>query len=358
MIPLRLEVSAEGDAPFVTRLTRRATAADADSILLEGDGAPAFAGSAGLFTFESLPPEGFDGDVLLIDPVRGTGQRLIRAGSRHNSLLVTEQCDQLCLMCSQPPKKSHSDRFALLEQACLLAPPDSAIGISGGEPTLYKAQLFDLIERTVAARPDIQFHVLSNGQHFGKGDVERLRRPAFANVTWGIPLYAPGAELHDDVVGKVGAFDRLFQSFGVLLQAGSQIELRTVLLQANAPVLGELAVLISHRLRFVHVWSIMQLENIGFARRRWSSLYFDHANDFGPVRAAIDRMQVGGLAVRLFNFPRCSVPAAYRAFATASISDWKRKYPEGCAGCREQAACTGFFEWHPNEHANAQVTPL
>ena len=30
---------------------------------------------------------------------------LFRASSKHNSFLVTEQCNHYCLMCSQPPKK-------------------------------------------------------------------------------------------------------------------------------------------------------------------------------------------------------------------------------------------------------------
>ncbi|MBL7373277.1 His-Xaa-Ser system radical SAM maturase HxsC, partial [Escherichia coli] len=83
----------------------------------------------------------------------------------------TERCDQLCVMCSQPPKKTHVDRFALFEQACLLAEPDSVIGISGGEPTLYKAELLGMIERVLTARPDLAFHVLTNGQHFQSEDI-------------------------------------------------------------------------------------------------------------------------------------------------------------------------------------------
>src|SRR5690606_40913863 len=60
------------------------------------------------------------------------------ADSRHNTLLVTERCDQLSVMCSQPPKKQHTDLFPLLKQACLLAPKGATIGFSGGEPTLYQ----------------------------------------------------------------------------------------------------------------------------------------------------------------------------------------------------------------------------
>lgn len=359
MIPLRVPAVSDAAMPFVTRLKRSGPGRPEDSLLVDEDrDGAAFSGDHGLFVLDALSGGDFDDDVVLVDPGRGRVERLIRASSVHNSLLVTERCDQLCVMCSQPPKKSHVDRFSLFEQACRLAPGGAVIGISGGEPTLYKEQLLDLVERTHDVRPDVSFHILSNGQHFEREDVRRLRSKAFCAVTWGIPLYAAEAALHDKIVGKLGAFDRLHESFARLIEAGARIELRTVLLQSNARHLPELATYVMHRLRFIHVWSIMQLEHIGFARNRWNDLYFDHASDFAPVATAIDTMLSHDLAVRLFNFTRCSVPGAYRRFAAASISDWKRKYLPGCKSCREQAQCTGFFDWHPADHPSARVHAL
>ncbi|BDB44749.1 MULTISPECIES: hypothetical protein [Mycobacterium] len=47
-----------------------------------------------------------DGDVLSIHPPSGRVRVLYRRSSRHNYFLVTERCNNYCLMCSQPPKKS------------------------------------------------------------------------------------------------------------------------------------------------------------------------------------------------------------------------------------------------------------
>lgn len=102
----------------------------------------------------------------------------------------------------------------------------------------------------------------------------------------------------------------------------------------------------------------MQLEHIGFAKNRWTTLHFDHGRDFTPIAAALDRALARALPVRLVNFPRCSVPPPYRALAKASISDWKRKFAPTCGGCREQDRCSGFFEWHPQGETIAGVTPL
>jgi His-Xaa-Ser system radical SAM maturase HxsC len=361
MIRLHLPATAEAEQPFVTRLrSRQRDEPDpSDSYLVETDGtSSSFAGRHGLLAVDGVPGGELDGDIVLVQPRSGRLERLLRAGSPHNTLLVTERCDQLCVMCSQPPKKTHVDRFQLFEEACLLAEPGSLIGISGGEPTLYKEQLLDMIDHVLTRRPDLEFHVLSNGQHFGREDVERLRDPLYRRVSWGIPIYAPEPALHDEIVGKAGAFARLEESFAFLLLAGARVELRTVLLTANLPVLAALARYVTTRLRFVEVWSIMQLENTGFARNRWGRLVVDHRAGFEPVASALDCAALHAVPAQLFNFPRCSVPPAYRHLAVASISDWKRKYVPACGACRERERCCGFFEWHPEDDAIAGATPL
>ena len=360
MIELTLPAIAEASLPFIARLrtSRPNTPSPHDALLWAEDAeGTVYAGPQGLVAIDGLSAAALDGDVVLVQPDGRRIERLLRAGSPHNTLLVTERCDQLCVMCSQPPKKTHVDRFALFEQACLLAEPDSVIGISGGEPTLYKQALLTMIERVLAQRSDLAFHVLTNAQHFDADDVERLRAPIFRQVLWGVPLYASDLAVHDEIVGKAGAFARLEKSFAHLLMAGARVELRTVLVTSNLAELPKLARYVTRRLRFVHAWSIMQLEHVGFARNRWPQLYVDHSQDFAALAAALDEAKLHGIPARLFNFPRCTVPEPYRHLAAASISDWKRKYLPACGSCRERDACTGFFEWHP-ESATRGVHPL
>ena len=360
MIELTLPAVIEAAHPFIARLhASRPNAPSPHDALLWGEDASGtvYASQHGLVAIDGLSAAELDGDIVLVQPDGGRIERLLRAKSPHNTLLVTERCDQLCVMCSQPPKKTHVDRFALFEMACLLAEPGSVIGISGGEPTLYKEALLAMIERVLAQRAELAFHVLTNAQHFDADDVERLRAPLFRQVLWGVPLYASDPALHDDVVGKAGAFARLQESFAHLLMAGARVELRTVLMTSNLTCLPELARHVTRRLRFVHAWSIMQLENIGFARNRWPQLYVDHSQDFTPIASALNEAKLRGVPARLFNFPRCTVPEPYRHLAAASISDWKRKYVSACSTCSERDACTGFFEWHP-EAATQGVHPL
>lgn len=208
-----------------------------------------FSGAFGIVAIEGIPPGQLEGEVVLVDPARRRIERLLRAESTTNTLLVTERCDQLCVMCSQPPKKTHVDRFDLLERACLLAPED-IIGISGGEPMLYKERLLTLMERTLSIRADLSFHVLTNGQHLTAADIQRLGAPEYRRVGWGIPLYSTELALHDLLVGKDGAFAQLAGGLSNLAMAGARIELRTVVMNDNVGGLPVLAGYVSSRLRF------------------------------------------------------------------------------------------------------------
>lgn len=299
-----------------------------------------------------------DNDVLLLLPGQRSAHRLVRASSPHNTFLVTERCDQLCVMCSQPPKAHHTDLFPYFAQAASLAPKDVYLGISGGEPTLYKRELFDLLLNSLEERPDLRFHVLTNGQHFDEEDIEVLRRLPHDRVLWGVPLYSTKAAQHDEIVAKPGAHARLMKSFSILARAGTAIELRTVVMKTNVDDLPNLARFVATRLPFISVWALMQLESIGYARKNWDALFFDNSSDFGSIGRSLDMVHAHGIEAQLYNFPLCTLPVEYRQFAPQTISDWKRKYVADCTLCSARNACAGFFEWYPEDRGFAGVGPL
>lgn len=357
MIPLVLSARSDATEAFVTRLVPERSSVEADSYCLSSSGDHSlWCGMFGLFELDQ-PRHAVEGDIVLVEPDAGRAERLIRVGSPHNSLLVTEQCDQLCVMCSQPPKKTHHNRFAFFESACRLAAPGTVIGITGGEPTLHLAPLLGMLERVLAERPDLAFHILSNGQHFTAANCARLSGLLRSNIVWGIPLYAEASVLHDRIVGKPGAFERLMESFAHLFTMRARIELRTVLMRDNLDNLGSLARFVAINLAHVEQWSLMGLENIGFARRRWRELYVDFRHDFAAIGQGLDCASLHGVPARLFNFPLCHVPPAFRGYAVASISDWKQRFAQACTTCSARNQCAGFFEWHP-EHLLDEVHPL
>jgi His-Xaa-Ser system radical SAM maturase HxsC len=293
-------------------------------------------------------PDSLNGDVVLVVPGRGTLHRLIRSSSKHNTLLVTEQCDQKCIMCSQPPKPYHTDMFDSFLQAVKLAPKNATIGVSGGEPLLHKERLFGFLKNAQSARPDIHFHVLTNGQHLCPLDESILRALDLTRIVWGVPIYSANREIHDTIVAKSGAFDALETNLALLGRVGAVIELRTVVLKSNLDQLEDLANHISRHQSYAHVWAIMQLENIGYARMNWDKEFCDTSVDFDGVARAIDIATGRGLGTLLYNFPLCTVPNSYRRYCVASISDWKQKFLAPCTDCSLRSECTGFFEWYPD----------
>ncbi|NTF52975.1 His-Xaa-Ser system radical SAM maturase HxsC [Agrobacterium rhizogenes] len=362
MIALRLKIDPLPlEAPIVVRLMGSPDDVETehDAVLLEREGGRHEYDFNGFsLVVHAGPDESLDRDVLLILPGQSSAHRLIRASSQHNTLLVTEQCDQLCVMCSQPPKKYHTDLFEQFALAISLAPAQATIGISGGEPLLHKERLFAMLEYVTENRPDIGFHILSNGQHFEPSDMVRLTRLGTQRILWGIPLYSATPAVHDRIVGKEGAFALLEGGLTILMRAGASVELRTVAMRQNAECLEGLADYIGTRLGFISVWAIMQLERIGFGKMNWNASFLDSSVEFAGIAQALDMMAVRGIEVALYNFPLCSVPQSYQRLALSTISDWKRKYLDFCSNCGARTACGGFFEWYNHTDGFSALGPI
>lgn len=345
MIPLQLPTRFDDPdtPPFVARLGDEGVSGAslvaelANDLVFQHDGAS--------FAIDREVAMQAVGDVVFAEPAAGRISRWIRKDSLHNTLLVTERCDQLCIMCSQPPRKSHIDRFAFFLEACRLAQPGATIGLSGGEPTLFLPALVNLVRQVALARPDISFHILTNAQHFREDDIGALREPAFANVLWGVPVYAAKASLHDRLVGKSGAHRLLRDGLSILARAGQAVELRTVLMQPNYAALPDLARFVVGHAPFVVTWALMQLEAAGFARTRWGELFVDHSREVAPLATAVALASAHGIETVIYNTPHCSVPEALRSRLRPSISDWKRAFPADCEPCSQRSACSGFFTW-------------
>lgn len=316
--------------------------------------------SFGKFTIFLKDEDEYEDDVLLCLPETGKVQRIYRANSRYNSILLTERCDQLCVMCSQPPRRTYDKwRFPLFKEAFDLIPEDGRVVISGGEPTVYKEELFDILNHTATNRPDVSFQILSNCQHFTEQDIEPMK--ALHNkidILWGIPLYSHDEENHDLIVGKKGAFNPLMENLFLLASSGAAIELRTVLTAKNALDLPQLAVFVADHIPFISRWAIMAMEPIGFAKANREQLFYDHSIAPQPLSKTLDICKLRGINATLFNFPRCTIEARHRHYCAQSISDWKNKFLSECEGCVERDICAGFFEWYDKKWAWENVRKI
>ena len=93
--------------------------------------------------------------------------------SNSNVLFVTNQCNNRCIMCCQPPHGGDDidAYYACNERLIKTAPKDTKeVCITGGEPTLAGDKLISLVDLVRQELPNTSIHILSNGRNFQLND--------------------------------------------------------------------------------------------------------------------------------------------------------------------------------------------
>ena len=271
---------------------------------------------------------------------------LWKNSARHNALLLTEQCDNYCLMCSQPPKdRDDVWLFDRARKVMSLLPRDArALSLTGGEPTLHADALIGLLEHCKRVAPGLSLHLLSNGRRFA--DPQFTRRYAavgLSDIMAGIPLYAPEPGLHDFIVQAAGAFNETMHGILNLASLGQAVEIRIVVQRHTVPVLAGLAAFIVRNLPFVAQVALMGLEMTGLARPNSPLVWADPADYQHELAAAVDILTTAGIATRIYNHQLCVLDRRLWPYAVRSISDWKNDYLDICRTCTVRDACGGVF---------------
>jgi His-Xaa-Ser system radical SAM maturase HxsC len=286
------------------------------------------------------------GDIVYVSPDGRRVTVLWKDSARHNGLLLTEQCDNYCLMCSQPPKeRDDSWLYARARKVIGLLPDDArALSFTGGEPTLNGEAFLGLLEHCQEVAPGLSVHVLSNGRRFA--DAEFARRYAsagLADIMVGIPVYAPEPGLHDFIVQAAGAFDETVHGILNLASLGQAVEIRVVVQRHTVPVLADLAAFIVRNLPFVAQVALMGLEMTGLARPNSTLVWADPADYQRELAGAVGILTTAGIETRIYNHQLCVLDQSLWPYAVRSISDWKNDYLDICRSCAVRDACGGVF---------------
>ena len=286
------------------------------------------------------------GDIIHVPDDGGRVAVLWKNSARHNALLLTEQCDNYCLMCSQPPKdRDDAWLFDRARKVISLLPDGArALSLTGGEPTLHADALIGLLEHCKRVAPGLSVHLLTNGRRFA--DPEFTRRYAAVGLTdimAGIPVYAPEPGLHDFIVQAVGAFDETVHGILNLASLGQAVEIRVVVQRHTVPVLTGLATFVARNLPFVAQVALMGLEMTGLARPNSPLVWADPADYQSELAAAVDILATAGIATRIYNHQLCVLDRRLWPYAVRSISDWKNDYLDICRSCSVRDECGGVF---------------
>jgi His-Xaa-Ser system radical SAM maturase HxsC len=297
----------------------------------------------------AVPPQyGYldDGDVLGLDHLSKKFRTLFRRKSAHNSFLVTERCNNYCLMCSQPPKDI-DDRWILneiKESLALVDPTTRALTFTGGEPLSDWSDFIGVLRQCRDQLPITSLQVLTNGRAFAHSEiVDAWKGIGHPNLMAAIPVYASVDCVHDHVVQAEGAFDETVLGILKLKDRGQSVEIRVVLHALTAPIISETCRWIARNLPFVDHVALMGLENTGFAIANDAILWIDPMDYRDALAEAVDRLIDADVNVSVYNLPRCVLARSVWPHAIQSISDWKNGFVEECNGCEEKNNCSGFF---------------
>jgi His-Xaa-Ser system radical SAM maturase HxsC len=290
-----------------------------------------------------------DSDVITFSSDLKRMSVLWRNKSAANTILLTERCDNYCVMCSQPPK--YIDDSYLLEQAKDLITALKGvkaefpiIGITGGEPTLYGRKFADLLSQIDRDLPDYDVHVLSNGRRFADSTFcQSIKNVVSDRLVIGIPIYGAIAEDHDEVVGSDGAFYETVLGIHNLVEMGALVEIRVVLQRALLGKLVGIADFVSRSLPGTIQVALMGLELMGFARSNFEVVWVDPLDYASELVAATRHLAANGCNPRIYNHQLCVLAPEIRRYAVSSISDWKREFDTVCSECAVATECGGFF---------------
>ena len=261
---------------------------------------------------------------------------------------VTNQCNSNCIMCPDSVKlRTRPNEVTmenLLEQIGEINPEAEHVDITGGEPTLLKEQLPELIEAVFRQAPDAEVLMLSNGRSFAAGGyTERFSAFAHRRLKIEIPIHGDCAELHDRIAGCPESFVQTRAGIHHLLEAGVEVGIRIVVSRLNYSRLNELIRFISREFPEIKYVNLMGMEVLGNAWKNREQVWieFDEVKD--SLQQAVEQCFACGIIPSLYNYPLCLFDRKYWYCYRNSISDYKIRYFEEFEKCTEKSRCGGFF---------------
>jgi His-Xaa-Ser system radical SAM maturase HxsC len=301
-----------------------------------------------------------DGDIISYSE-EGKIWVLFRKEAKYNTFLLTERCNHLCLMCSQPPKKK--DDGWLLEQAMcatdLIPKTTTRFGFSGGEPTLYGEGLIKLIEKCAGILPFTTIDILTNGRAFSDPSYAKsLANIGHKSCQLCIPLYSHIPEVHDYVVQARGAFDETIDGILNLKALNQKVEIRIVIHKQTIQSLVETCQYITKNLRFVDHVALMGLEITGFTRANFDSLWIDPYEYKDILSEAVNVLNLSKIRNSVYNHQLCIINQDIEKNYVHSISDWKNEYLDICKDCTRRADCGGFFSSSLLHQHSSHIQPF
>lgn len=267
--------------------------------------------------------------------------------SNDNTLFLTGQCNNRCLMCCQPPTIENDIEELYYRNIRIIdeSPDDiQVIGLSGGEPLLLGERLFDLIDIIRSKFPTSHIHLLSNGRLFKNPSIaNKLKDHAGDSLIVGIPIHSDYEKDHDIIAGVKGAYSDTMRGLYELAACDIEIELRIVINAINYKRLNQMSDFIFKNLPFVSWTAFMGMEMTGCAIDNYSTIWVEPESYAKYLEEAVLNLSSWNMESVIYNIPLCLLSEALHQYAVRSISDWKVMYADVCNRCSKKQECCGLF---------------
>jgi len=300
--------------------------------------------------FIKIAPKDFisldSGDIILFKP-NGIVQVLFYKNLNDNALFLTNNCNNACIICSQPPRII-DDRtyYYLLNSAIieLMTSIPSTIGITGGEPTLLEYDLISLIKKISSKFPLTNIQILSNGRKFS--DIiysKTISQVKAENILVCIPLHSDYYSDHDKISGIIGSFNETLKGIYNLFRFNVNVEIRIVINKLNYSRLHQIADYIFKNLPALCHIAFMGMEYTGLAIKNVNELLIFPEDYQNELENAVLYLSSWGMNVSIYNIPICLLKPSLYNYSNKSISNWKVKFFDECEGCLQKNNCGGSF---------------
>ena len=297
------------------------------------------------------------GDIIEIRP-SGEWIILYKQTWENLTLYMTGNCNNHCIMCPQIDDVDGRSLYDTNKRVLELLPENvSEIGITGGEPTLYKENFVDILRYAHNQYKDTLIVVLTNGRTCCDREfVKKIKDISHHKLMMCIPLYAPNYIQHNRIVAAQNAFQETIAGIFNLYRYNIFTEIRIVVMKQNFYYLSDIAEFIFRNMPFVIHVTFMGMEYAGDAIKRLESLWIDPYEYMDQLKKAVWFLHRRNINVSIYNIPLCLLDSRVRNFARDSISPWKKGFLSICNDCKEKERCSGIFLTSIRQSSN--IKPL
>ena len=282
-------------------------------------------------------------------------------------LCLWPQCNNRCLMCTNPPgfyrqgdlyaKKKFLEK---VKSASLKKRQPGVLLLTGGEPTIHP-DFLEILTETRALLPKTQIKILTNGRTFFYENFAR-KILAMPNLSLVFSLCGPRAEIHDAVVRSKGAFDQAIAGLKNVLRYRSSdhhVEIRIVLTKILLRENKEMFAWLEN--------NFTEADTIVFLFPEIEGMCQDNLKTIVPTYQEIlqsdffknfQARQKTFKDLRLYHFPLCVVPATLWGHVWRTMDATDIKLGQKCQKCLYADLCLGIPVGYEKNFGDREFGPV